>query len=259
MFDKGWAAMKQIKADLVDEHYYRPENWFRGTPEGEEKTKWPNCGALRYDSYDRKGPKVFAGEYACHGKGKKWNHYEAAILEAAFMTGFERNADVVHMTTPAPLFAHVDGWQWRPDQIWYDQTQIFKTVSYYVQQLYATNAGTHVLSLTMDKKPVANQEGQNGLCASAAFDEKTGEVIVKVANISQQAQPISINLLGMKEDGVAQTLTLSHEGMDDENSIKKPELITPQRGTAQVKADKKQAVLNDQLPAMSFRIYRVKK
>ena len=63
----------------------------------------------------------------------------------------------------------------------------------------------------------------------------------------------------MKEDGVAQTLTLSHEGMDDENSIKIPELITPQKGTAQVKADKKQAVLNDQLPAMSFRIYRVKK
>ena len=235
-----------IKVDLYDEHYYRNEAWFLSH-------------GLRYDSYDRKGPKVFAGEYACHGKGKKWNHYEAAILEAAFMTGFERNADVVHMTTPAPLFAHVDGWQWRPDQIWYDQTQMFKTVSYYVQQLYATNAGTRVLSLTMDKKPVANQEGQNGLCASAAFDEKTGEVIVKVANISQQAQPVTINLLGMKEDGVAQTLTLSHEGMDDENSIKIPELITPQKGTAQVKADKKQAVLNDQLPAMSFRIYRVKK
>jgi alpha-L-arabinofuranosidase len=163
------------------------------------------------------------------------------------------------MTTPAPLFAHVDGWQWRPDQIWYDQTKMFKTVSYYVQQLYATNAGTRVLSLTMNKKPVANQKGQNGLCASAAFDEKTGEVIVKVANISQQAQPISINLQGMKEDRVAQTLTLSHNGMDDENSIKKPELITPQKGTAQVKADKKQAVLSDQLPAMSFRIYRFKK
>ena len=113
-FEEGWKAMKAQKADLVDEHYYRDEEWFL-------------THGLRYDSYDRKGPKVFAGEYACHGKGKKWNHYEAAILEAAFMTGFERNADIVHMTTPAPLFAHVDGWQWRPDQIWYDQTQMFSS------------------------------------------------------------------------------------------------------------------------------------
>lgn len=242
-FADGWKAMTAQKADLVDEHYYRDEQWFLSH-------------GLRYDTYSRKGPKVFAGEYACHGKGKKWNHYEAAILEAAFMTGFERNADVVHMTTPAPLFAHVDGWQWRPDQIWYDQTEMFKTVSYYVQQLYATNAGTHVLSLTMNKKPVANQDGQNGLFASAAFDSKTGEVIIKVANTSRQQQAIQLNLSHVKGDRTAQTLTLCHDGMDDENSIQKPELITPQKGTAQVVGGKKQAVLSDQLPPMSFRIYR---
>ncbi len=245
-FEDGWKAMKAQKADLVDEHYYRDEQWFL-------------THGLRYDSYDRKGPKVFAGEYACHGKGKKWNHYEAAILEAAFMTGFERNADVVHMTTPAPLFAHVDGWQWRPDQIWYDQTQMFKTVSYYVQQMYATNAGTNVLKLTMNKQAVANQDGQNGLFASAAFDSKTGEVIIKVANTSKQEQPVSFNLQGMKGERTAQTLTLTHDGMDDENSICKPELITPQQGTAQVVGDKKFATLTDKLPAMSFRIYRIKK
>lgn len=175
------------------------------------------------------------------------------------MTGFERNADVVWMTTPAPLFAHVDGWQWRPDQIWYDNTQMFKTVSYYVQQMYATNAGTNVLQLTMDKKPVANQDGQDGLFASAAFDSKTGEVIIKVANTSRQPQAVSFNLTGVKGDRTAQTLTLCHDGMDDENSICKPELITPQPGTAQVSNGKKQSVLNDQLPAMSFRIYRFKK
>ena len=182
------------------------------------------------------------------------------------MTGFERNADIVHMTTPAPLFAHVDGWQWRPDQIWYDQTQMFKSVSYYVQQMYATNAGTNVLSLTMKGKgkktkpqPVANQDGQNGLFASAAFDQKTGDVIVKVANTSKQPQPIQLNFSDVKGDRTAKTLTLSHNGMDDENSIQKPEFITPKQGTAQVTADKKQAVLKDELPAMSFRIYRFKK
>ena len=245
-FEDGWKAMKAQKADLVDEHYYRDEEWFL-------------THGLRYDSYDRKGPKVFAGEYACHGKGKKWNHYEAAILEAAFMTGFERNADVVHMTTPAPLFAHVDGWQWRPDQIWYDNTDMFKTVSYYVQQMYATNAGTNVLSLTMDKKPVANQTGQNGLFASAAFDIKTGEVIIKVANTSKQKQTVAFNLSDIKGERTAKTLTLCHDGMDDENSICKPELITPKTGTAQVTAAGKSAVLNDELPSMSFRIYRIAK
>jgi alpha-L-arabinofuranosidase len=209
---------------------------------------------------------VFAGEYACHGRGKKWNHYEAAILEAAHMTGFERNADIVHMTTPAPLFAHVDGWQWRPDQIWYDQTQMFKTVSYYVQQLYATNAGTHVLPLTMTPtgkkakpQPVANLEGQNGLFASAAFDSNAGEVIVKVANTSRTIQPVQLNLAAMTGATSARTITLVHSGMDDENSIQQPELITPKEGSVPCTSDKKQLVISDQLPPMSFRIYRVKK
>ena len=252
-FEDGWKAMKAQKADLEDEHYYRDEQWFL-------------THGLRYDTYDRKGPKVFAGEYACHGKGKKWNHYEAALLEAAFMTGFERNADVVHMTTPAPLFAHVDGWQWRPDQIWYDQTQMFKTVSYYVQQLYATNAGTHVLPLTMTPagkkakpQPVANLEGQNGLFASAAFDSNAGEVIVKVANTSRTAQPVQLNLANMTGATSARTITLSHSGMDDENSIEQPELITPKEGSVACTSEKKQLVITDQLPPMSFRIYRVKK
>ena len=157
MFDKGWKAMKSQKADLVDEHFYRNEEWFLSH-------------GLRYESYDRKGPKVFAGEYACHGKGKKWNHFEASILEAALMTDFERNADVVYMTAYAPLFAHVEGWQWRPDLIWYDNLRMFKSVSYYVQQLYASNKGTNVLQLTMDKKPVAGQPGQDGLFASSVYD-----------------------------------------------------------------------------------------
>lgn len=148
-FDYLWPEMKRLKADLVDEHFYRPESWFLSQ-------------GARYDNYDRKGPKVFAGEYACHGKGKKWNHFHASLLEAAFMTGLERNADIVHMATYAPLFAHVEGWQWRPDMIWFDNLNSVRTVSYYVQQLFATHKGTNVLSLTMDKKPVTGAEGRTG-------------------------------------------------------------------------------------------------
>lgn len=257
-FERGWEAMKAQKADLVDEHFYRPENWFLATPDAKEQ--YGNCGAMRYDSYDRKGPKVFAGEYACHGKGKKWNHYETSLYEAAFMTGLERNADIVEMATYAPLFAHVDGWQWRPDLIWYDNLRMFKSVSYYVQQLYAMNKGTNVLSLTMNKQPIAGLDEQGGLFASSVYDKTTDEVIIKVINTSKQAQPITVNLLGIKGERTAQTLTLSHNGsMDDENTLDQPEKIKPTEGNVACATDKKQTILNDAVPAMSFRLYKIKK
>jgi len=266
MFDKGWEAMKVQKADLVDEHYYRNEEWFLGTA---DRSKYPNCGALRYDSYSRKGPKVFAGEYACHGKGKKWNHFETSLYEAAFMTGIERNADIVEMATYAPLFAHVDGWQWRPDMIWYDNLRMFKSVSYYVQQMYARNKGTNVLTLTtadpQDAKgkkrvPVAGQEGMDGLFASSVYDKNTDEIVIKVVNTSKTAQPVSISLNGMKGERAATTLTLSHSGsMDDENTLDQPEKIRPVEGKLQCIDGKKGTVLSDQIPAMTFRLYHIKK
>lgn len=246
MFELGWQDMKKQKADLVDEHFYRPESWFL------------NSG-LRYENYDRKGPKVFAGEYACHGKGKKWNHYEASILEAAFMTDMERNADVVYMTAYAPLLAHVDGWQWRPDLVWFDNTEMFKTVSYYVQQMYAKNKGTNVLKLTMDGKPVAGQEGQNGLFASAVLDANANTVIVKVINTGKTAQNISLNLIGLKGEKTAKTITLNHNGMDDENSIENPNKIAPVNGSMKCEAGKKNTVLNDVIQPMTFRLYTIEK
>ena len=246
MFDLGWEAMKKQKADLVDEHFYRPESWFLSH-------------GLRYESYDRKGPKVFAGEYACHGKGKKWNHFETSLYEAAFMTDLERNADVVYMTAYAPLLAHVDGWQWRPDLIWFDNTKMFKTVSYYVQQMYAQNKGTNVLPLTMNKKFVAGQEGQNGLFASSVLDKNTGEIIVKVINTGKEAQPIAINLNGIKGERTAETITLTSTEMDAENSICKPERIVPQTGSLVCKAEKKSTVIEDTITPMTFRLYKVKK
>ena len=246
-FDLLQPRMKELKVDLYDEHYYRNEEWFLSH-------------GLRYDSYDRKGPKVFAGEYACHGSNKhKWNHYYTSLLEAAHMTGIERNADIVHMATYAPLFAHVDGWQWRPDAIWFDNLRSFKSVSYYVQQLFATNKGTNVLQLTMDKKPVAGQEGQDGLFASSVFDKQTGEVIIKVVNTSKQKQPVTINLTGLKGERTANTITLCHDSMDDENTLDQPEKIIPQNGTLKLEAGKKSTVINDELPATSFRIYKVRK
>jgi len=216
-FDYLWPEMKKLCADLVDEHFYRPETWFLAQ-------------GNRYDNYDRKGPKVFAGEYACHGKGKKWNHFNTALLEAAFMTGLERNADIVHMATYAPLFAHVEGWQWRPDMIWFDNSESFPTSSYYVQQLYSLNKGTNVLPANLNGKPAAGNEDQNGLFASAVVDKNTGEYIVKVANTSSTVQPFEIKLTGLKKKetiGSATITTLSSPDPDAENSLENPGLIMP--------------------------------
>lgn len=245
MFEKGWKAMKELKADLVDEHFYRDEHWFLSH-------------GLRYEGYDRKGPKVFAGEYACHGKGKKWNHFETSLYEAAFMTDLERNADVVDMATYAPLFAHIDGWQWRPDMIWYDNTRMFKSVSYYVQQMYACNKGTNVLPLTMNGKSVAGQEGQDGLFASAVVDKKKGEIIVKVANTSDKAQDVTLNLNGLKGSRSATATTLQSDNMDAENTLDNPNQIRPVETTATCESKKNMTVLNDKLPAKSFRMYKIK-
>lgn len=245
-FDEGWKAMRRLKADLVDEHFYRPEAWFLSQ-------------GLRYDKYDRRGPKVFAGEYACHGKGKKRNHFNASLCEAAFMTGMERNADIVRMATYAPLFAHIEGWQWRPDLIWFDNTRVFKSVSYYVQQLFAENKGTNVLKLTMNGKPVAGQEGQNGLFASSVIDKNNGTVIIKVANTSSTEQSLSIHINGLKKVQDTRTLTLSSTDPDAENTLDEPEKIIPQEGKASVSASKKGSTLSDNLPAKSFRVYILSK
>ncbi|MBO5000961.1 MAG: carbohydrate binding domain-containing protein, partial [Bacteroidaceae bacterium] len=216
-FDYLWPEMAKLKVDLVDEHFYRPEKWFLA--EG-----------MRYDKYDRKGPKVFAGEYACHGRGKKWNHFNAALLEAAFMTNIERNADIVHMATYAPLFAHVEGWQWRPDMIWFDNLKSVRTCSYYVQQLYSHNKGTNVIPLTMDKKPVGGQEGQDGLFASAVWDNNTKEYIVKVINTSDKAQPISLDFKGLKKKNKltnGKCITFHSDNLDADNTVDNPNVVLP--------------------------------
>lgn len=241
-FDYLWPEMRRLGADLVDEHFYRPADWFLSQ-------------GARYDNYPRKGTKVFAGEYACHIKKKKWNHLRPALLEAAFMTGLERNADVVHMATYAPLFAHVEGWQWRPDLIWFDNLRSMPTASYYVQQLYATNRGTNVVPLTMDKKPLTGAEGQNGLFASAVWDAPTSTYIVKISNTSEEPQTIDLDFAGLKKnmsiaDGTS--LTLTGDDLDAENTLDNPDLIKPVEGSAPVNG----ASFTATLAPNSFTVYK---
>ncbi len=212
-FDYLWPKMKELEVDLVDEHYYRSPEWFLEN-------------AARYDSYDREGPKVFAGEYASHHKTRN-NNVKAAISEAAFMTGLERNADVVHLATYAPLFAHVDAWQWKPDMIWFDNLSVVRTPNYYVQQMYATNNGTHVLPIQENGN---NLTGQNELYASASFDKHSNEIIVKVVNASSDMKEIEISLAGLKKSIEGQRVKITSLQSNQEeaiNTLEAPNTIIP--------------------------------
>jgi alpha-L-arabinofuranosidase len=160
-------TLRKLNADILDEHYYSSPSWFQSN-------------ANRYDDYDRKGPKIFAGEYAAQSIATvsplNKNNWLCALSEAAFMTGLERNADVVKMASYAPLFAHVEGWQWTPDLIWFDNLNSYGTVNYYVQKLYANNKGTNTVAITVNNEIV---KGKDSLYASAATDAATNELILK--------------------------------------------------------------------------------
>ncbi|MDO4759084.1 MAG: alpha-L-arabinofuranosidase C-terminal domain-containing protein [Rikenellaceae bacterium] len=244
-FDYLWKEMRRLEVDLVDEHYYANEAFFTNN-------------ADRYDNYPRTGPKVFAGEYACHGaNGKKFNHFNASLLEAAFMTGLERNADVVRMATFAPLLAHVEGWQWRPDLVWFDNLRMMRSSSYYVQQLYATNRGTASLPITLDGAPAAGKELQRGLYASAVIDEEQRCYIVKVANLAEEAQPIEIVLEGLKRNtklaAVAERTILVTDDPMAENTLDNPTRIAPYTELVPMTG----RALNTVQAARSFAVYKI--
>lgn len=242
-FDYLWPEMTRLKVDLVDEHFYRPDNWFE-------------IHADRYDNYSRKGPKVFAGEYADHTKNYKRNHFGASLLEAAFMTGLERNADVVEMATYAPLFAHVEGWQWRPDLIWFDNLRSMPTASYYVQQLYAANKGDMVLPLTLDKKPVAGKEGQKNLYATAALDKSTGEYIVKVVNAGDSPQEINLKFDGAKGKKFSMMKeTTLHADDKAENTLDNQTAVAPVEKTVELENVE---IVPLTIGAKTFGVYRIK-
>ncbi|WDF61799.1 alpha-L-arabinofuranosidase C-terminal domain-containing protein [Flavobacterium sp. KACC 22758] len=241
-FDYAMTELKKLNAELIDEHYYESPKWFR-----------ENAG--RYDNYDRKGPKIFAGEYAAQSVSganpNNRNNWECAFSEAAFMTGLERNAEVVNMTSYAPLMAHEDAWQWTPDMIWFNNLQSYGSANYYVQQLFSTNKGTDLLSITQDGKVLI---GQHDLYASAVKDINTKEIIVKLVNTAASNQEITIDLKGAKLGSKGSIITLVSSNVHDENSFAEPKKISPK--TSEYKITKGKQQLN--LPAYSVTVLKLK-
>jgi alpha-N-arabinofuranosidase len=232
-----WKEMKDEKVDLIDEHYYMSPKWF-----------FENAG--RYDDYDRNGPKVFAGEYAAHGPDNEdpasKNSWLSALSEAAFMTGLVRNADVVHMASYAPLMAHIEAWQWRPDLIWFDNLNVMGTPNYYVQKLYSNHTGSEVLNITMNDKPVT---GQDKLYASASVDKKAGKVYVKLVNASEEAQEVNVDLNGKaKISKKATAYLMTADNPLAYNTLENPKNIAPVETEMKLKGQS----ISEALKPMSF-------
>ncbi|MEO7989703.1 MAG: alpha-L-arabinofuranosidase C-terminal domain-containing protein [Chryseolinea sp.] len=243
LFDYASKELKELNAEIVDEHYYKSPEWFLQN-------------ANRYDKYDRNGPKIFAGEYAAHIKetvgALEKNNLLSALSEAAFMTGLERNADIVHLSSYAPLFAHAEGWQWTPDLIWFDNLNSYGTPSYYVQKLFANYKGTNVLSILSGTEKVT---GQNGLYASSVWDKNTKEVIVKLVNSSDKEQIADLRFNGAKKFQTKGTvLLLKSSQLADVNSFDKPLAIIPIENSIAGKSKKYKV----SLPAHSFSVVRLK-
>jgi alpha-L-arabinofuranosidase len=217
-------TLRKLHAQLLDEHYYRQPDWFLQN-------------ARRYDDYDRQGPGIFAGEYAAQSDRTvaptNKNNWRCAIAEAAFMTGLERNADVVRMASYAPLFAHVDGWQWTPDLIWFDNLRAYGTPDYYVQKLYATNRGSVVVPALLDGKTIA---GQDSLYASASLDSTTKELILKLVNTSGKPRQQEIRVEGIRSLARQAGVTvLRSEDYSDVNTLDNPMAISPVQSAATTK------------------------
>jgi alpha-L-arabinofuranosidase len=213
-FKFAWPKLRELHTDIVDEHCYDKPAWFLNNTH-------------RYDNYDRNGPKVFFGEYAAQSDKvvsvKNRNTLECAIAEAAYMTGLERNGEVVRMASYAPLFANTEAWQWAPNLIWVDSLNVMPTPNYFVQQMFAKNYGDETVPLE-----ISGLEKENQIFASAVKDHASGEIILKIVNPGATAIETKINLDGIAViEPTATTVVLTGETLGDMNWPGSPGKIFP--------------------------------
>ena len=224
------------KPEVLDEHYYR-DSW----------AMWEN--ASQYDKYDRKGPKIFVGEWATR-EGAPTTNLNAALGDAAWMTGMERNSDLIIMSCYAPLFVNVNtatatapkAWQWDSDLIGYNALSSYGSPAYYVQVMFSQYLGSKIVPVTaenipMQPRPLTRRDSTDGIKTppqvptvfyAATKDAKTGSVYLKIVNTSGKQQPVEINLKGgTKLTPEATLVVIKGDKPGDTNTISDPRKIIP--------------------------------
>jgi alpha-N-arabinofuranosidase len=223
------------KPAVLDEHYYR-NSW----------EMWEN--ASQYDKYDRKGPKIFVGEWATR-EGAPTTNLNAALGDAAWMTGMERNSDIVIMSCYAPLFVNVNtatatapkAWQWDSDLIGYNALASYGSPAYYVQVMFSQYLGNKIVPVTAENiptqgRPLTRRDSAENrtpkpvptVFYSATKDAKTGTIYLKVVNTTGKQQPVEINLKGVaKVSPEATWVVIKGNQPEDTNTFTDPVKITP--------------------------------
>ncbi len=197
---RGWEFARELDLPMVDEHYYQPPGWFIHNQD-------------YYDKYDRSGPHVYLGEYAAHLPGRPRN-VETALSEALYLTALERNGDVVKMASYAPLLAREGNTQWNPDLIYFNNTEVKPTVSYFIQKLYGQNAGDiyyHNTTQLSDDRESVNKR----IAVSVVRDSETNDLIIKLVNLLPVKADVKINLDGVKSMGSTAVRTVLSGHPDD--------------------------------------------
>lgn len=228
---EGWKLADKLDIPMVDEHYYQSPGWFLHNQDF-------------YDKYDRsKKTKVYLGEYATHIPDRKAN-IETALTEALYLTALERNGDVVHMTSYAPLLAKEGHTQWSPDLIYFNNREVKPTTGYYVQKLYGQNAGdSYIPSVVRLDNPDSRVKIRIG--SSIVRDSKTGDWIVKLVNFLPVGVEADIHLSG---------IGTIHPSAERTVLTGAPE-ATPLPVTDTIEVGES---FKEQLPAYSFTVIRLK-
>jgi len=228
---EGWKIADKLHVDMVDEHYYQSPGWFINNYE-------------YYDKYDRSKSKVYLGEYAAHLPGRP-NNLETALAEAHYLTAVERNADVVTMTSYAPLLAKEGHTQWNPDLIYFNNAEVKPTVGYEVQKLYGENSGNQYLSNLLQLTN-STDDVRKRVSASVVRDAKTNDLIVKLVNIL----PVEVNTKVVLENSA------------DIHPVAVKTVLTGQPGDRKLKPAVSEIPVNKEfkciLPAYSFTVLRIK-
>ena len=201
--------VKGVTPDVLDEHFYM-------------SARESFSQAHHYDAYDRKGPKIFVGEWATR-EGDPTPNLQAALADAAWLTGLERNSDLIIMASYAPLFVNVNpgGMQWATDLIGYDALSSYGSPSYWTQVMFSSHLGTEVVASTLDNAPAR-------VYASVTRDDAKHKLFVKVVNATSTAQPLAIALTGVKKVAPQATLTtMSGKTPNATNSITHPDAVKP--------------------------------
>lgn len=191
-YTRGWQFATERGIPMVDEHYYVSPGWLINNRD-------------YYDAYDRNRSKVYLGEYASHN-AQRTNTIETALTDALYLTDVERNADVVAMTSYAPLLAKEGHTQWRPDMIYFNNTEITLSTDYYVQQMYGQNQGNKYIPSAVEVKAdgydVAKRVG-----VSIVTDDTSGDTIVKVVNLLPVRAKLNLDIAGMGDASKPVTIT----------------------------------------------------